>query len=627
MSFEMKKKRGTIYLASAAIALAVSLGAGQGLAHADETSQTKTNQTVSQSAATDHDTATDQAKRQAASQSTASAQSATASSSSSDVKAANAPADQQPAATDNNQANTADQNKQNQQNNQVQTEDPRQKALDKFASEHVSGYIYSPDVSTANGGYNWFEDGQLFTGFRYYTGTYYWFVNGVRQNAGWRQAWGYTYYTDNDGRAVQGNQTIDGQEFNFGNDGTYYLRSTGYLYDGSSQNGGYRWYEDGKLYTGFRYYANTYYWFIDGVRQNAGWREAWGYKYYTDNDGRAVQGTQIIDGRAHYFGDDNTFYERPLQGYIWDGSPQNGGYRWYENGELFTGFRYYTGTYYWFIDGVRQNAGWREAWGYTYYTDGDGRAVSGRQWVDGAEHFFGNDNTYYERRSTFFTDGGNIYYANGDGNIVTDWQTIDGRSVHFWADGRLDTDSVNIDFGHWSLDQRALGAPEGCEGVSFQMALSAKGKSVPDIHDIYNRIGYGFGVSPYDGFHGNPFGYGQWYTQTVLAAPLAAKLNGAYGVETKDITGAGVGDVLSQLMANNLVITYLPWNLQLNNASNNFHVQLIYGYRDGGFLIADPLTIARGANYWLSTSDWAYLNANVQPVGYGAPASMNVAVI
>lgn len=131
------------------------------MADADETSQKTTNQTVSQSAATDHDTATDQAKQQAASQSTASEQ-LTASSSSSDVKGANAPADQQPAATDNNQTNTADQNKQNQQNNQAQTEDPRQKDLDQFASEHVSGYIYSPDVSTANGGYNWFEDGQLY---------------------------------------------------------------------------------------------------------------------------------------------------------------------------------------------------------------------------------------------------------------------------------------------------------------------------------------------------------------------------------------------------------------------------------------------------------------------------------
>ncbi|WP_338345482.1 hypothetical protein [Fructobacillus cardui] len=26
-----------------------------------------------------------------------------------------------------------------------------------------------------------------YTGFRYYMGTYYWFVNGVRQNEGWRQ--------------------------------------------------------------------------------------------------------------------------------------------------------------------------------------------------------------------------------------------------------------------------------------------------------------------------------------------------------------------------------------------------------------------------------------------------------
>nr|MCH9869674.1 hypothetical protein [Serratia marcescens] len=65
----------------------------------------------------------------------------------------------------------------------------------------------------------------------------------------------------------------------------------------------------------------------------------------------------MIDGKAYNFGNDGTFYERPVQGYVWDGSSQNGGYRWYENGQLFTGFRYYTGTYYWFINGVRQNAG------------------------------------------------------------------------------------------------------------------------------------------------------------------------------------------------------------------------------------------------------------------------------
>ncbi|GAO99097.1 GH25 family lysozyme [Fructobacillus ficulneus] len=174
-------------------------------------------------------------------------------------------------------------------------------------------------------------------------------------------------------------------------------QESGYLYDGSDQNGGYRWYESGQLYTGFRYYMGTYYWFVNGVRQNAGWRQAWGMTYYTDNNGRAVQGTQVIDGRAYNFGTDGTYYERDLSGYIYDGSSQNGGYRWYANNQLFTGFQYYMGTYYWFVNGVRQNAGWRQAWGYTYYTDQNGRAVQGYQFIDGRGYNFGTNGTYYLR--------------------------------------------------------------------------------------------------------------------------------------------------------------------------------------------------------------------------------------
>ncbi|CAK1229600.1 Glucan-binding domain (YG repeat) [Fructobacillus fructosus] len=265
-----------------------------------------------------------------------------------------------------------------------------------FLKGTASGYLY--DGSLANGGYRWYEDGNLYTGFRYYYGTYYWFIDGVRQNAGWREAWGMKYYTDENGRAIQGIHVIDGMTYDFGNDGTYYSRPiSGYLYDGSPNNGGYRWYENGQLYTGFRYYMGTFYWFVDGVRQNAGWREAWGLKYYTDETGRAIQGTRMIDGVLYNFGEDGTFYVRPLSGYIHDGYYVNGGYRWYEDGNLYTGFHYYMGTYYWFVDGVRQNAGWREAWGMKYYTDQDGRAVQGHQNIDGTDYYFGDNGTYFLR--------------------------------------------------------------------------------------------------------------------------------------------------------------------------------------------------------------------------------------
>ena len=94
--------------------------------------------------------------------------------------------------------------------------------------QHKSGYL------NAEGQWLWFENGQRYTGFRHYMGTYYWFENGVRADNGWHFAWGFAYYTGKDGRALQGEQTIDGQTLNFGDDNTFYLR----YFDGGSANPG-----------------------------------------------------------------------------------------------------------------------------------------------------------------------------------------------------------------------------------------------------------------------------------------------------------------------------------------------------------------------------------------------------
>ncbi|MDF7636983.1 GDSL-type esterase/lipase family protein [Leuconostocaceae bacterium ESL0958] len=298
---------------------------------------------------------------------------------------------------------------------QVIQENPNnnyRKSTKVYDKHNLSGYY-----NTA-AGWRWLENDQVFTGFRKYAGTYYWFDKGIRQENSWHEAWGMRYYVGADGRAVQGFQNINGHLYYFGDDGTFYMRRnmvihrdgqelridqdgrvqpwSGYIYDGSAQNGGYRWYENGQLFTGFRYYYGTYYWFVDGVRQNEGFRQAWGMTYYTDRDGRAVQGVVWLHGSRYDFGHDGTYYLRS-SGYLWDGSPENGGYRWYENGRPYTGFRYYYGTYYWFINGVRQNAGWRQAWGMTYYTDQDGRAVQGWQRINQVNYYFGDDGTYYLR--------------------------------------------------------------------------------------------------------------------------------------------------------------------------------------------------------------------------------------
>ena len=301
---------------------------------------------------------------------------------------------------------------------------------DQYIDDH---YIRAQDHSVNATGYlldvvtdqwAWYENGQKYTGFRYYMGAYYYFKDGVRQENSFETAWGNTYYVGNDGRTVQGEQVIDGQLYDFGTNGTFNLKSrpSGYL----NKDNGWKWYENGQKYTGFRYYMGAYYYFKDGVRQENSFETAWGKTYYVGSDGRTVQGIQTINGKQYYFGNDNTFYLRtntiqkvgnqtfksndngvlePWIGYIYDGSADNGGYRWYENGQLFTGFRYYMDYYYWFENGVRSGAGWHGVGGYMYYTDQNGHAVQGVQHipdVDGIYHGngyydFGNDGTYYLR--------------------------------------------------------------------------------------------------------------------------------------------------------------------------------------------------------------------------------------
>ena len=144
------------------------------------------------------------------------------------------------------------------------------KAIQK---QHKSGYL------NADGQWLWFENGQRYTGFRHYMGTYYWFINGVRQDSGWRHAWGMTYYTDAEGRAVQGVQQINGKVYDFGNDGTFFSR--GIVKDAyvNVPGVGWRWVNNGQMFSGFRHYMGTYYWFENGVRADNGWHFAWGFAY------------------------------------------------------------------------------------------------------------------------------------------------------------------------------------------------------------------------------------------------------------------------------------------------------------------------------------------------------------
>ena len=256
----------------------------------------------------------------------------------------------------------------------------------------ASGYL--KDVTT--GTYYWFENGSKYTGFKNYMGSFYYFINGVRQDNQFVQAWGHTYYVGSDGRAMQGVHVVNGKAYDFGSNGTYYARGTvdGYLKDETSGN--YYWFESGNKYTGFKNYMGSFYYFINGVRQDNQFVQAWGHTYYVGSDGRAMQGVHVVNGKAYDFGSNGTYYARgTVDGYLKDET--SGNYYWFENGNKYTGFKNYMGSFYYFINGVRQDNQFGQAWGKTYFVGPDGRAVQGVCTIDGNWYDFGTDNTYYAR--------------------------------------------------------------------------------------------------------------------------------------------------------------------------------------------------------------------------------------
>ncbi len=351
------------------------------------------------------------------------------------------------------------------------------------AVDHRSGYVYAPDVSSANGGWNWLENGQPYTGFRKYQGSYYWFQNGVRQNNQWETAWGHQYYVGADGRAVQGIQWINGKIYNFGTNGTFYLRQdnvSGYL---NVPGVGWRWLENGQLYSGFRYYMGAYYWFQQGVRQNNQWETAWGHQYYVGADGRAVQGLKVINNHIYNFGTNGTFYKRAVpSGYV---NVSGLGWRWIENEQLFTGFRHYQGSYYWFQNGVRQNNQWETAWGHRYYVGADGRAVQGIVTIDGVKHNFGTNGTFYEREMPKKA-AKPYYYSQWDKRWANTW--LSGGS--FGATGCVPTSAAMVLKGTYGINVTPRQVSNqvshfhesyGASGLDLKTMINAYGHSIQSL--------------------------------------------------------------------------------------------------------------------------------------------------
>ncbi|WP_163614315.1 C39 family peptidase [Fructilactobacillus sanfranciscensis] len=404
----------------------------------------------------------------------------------------------------------------------------------------------------------------------------------------------HTQYTQ-DGQLVTGVHNIDGTYYDF--DENHNIVKNNYV---QSQWG--LWYmfgNDGRIATKVTPWAGTYYYFdpLTYLRVDNNYVQSqWGDWYMFGDNGQIATKVTPWAGTYYYF--DPLTYLRVDNNYVQ--SQWGDWYMFGDNGQIATKVIPWSGTYYYFdpLTYLRVDNNYVQSqWGTWYMFGNDGRIVVGLADWTGAKYYF-DPSTYLK--------------------VTNAWENVGYGSAYFDGNGQMD--SINL-FHQW-YSQLNQSMPEGCEGASLQIAASVPGRYY-NLADIYNTIGYGWNLTPYNGFYGNPWGGSSYKVQTVFASAMANKLAGMVsGIQ--DLTGAGVGTVIDELRNGHAVVTWanIDWNLY---NQNDFHVMSIVGYSNGQFLISDPYAYSQ-KEYWIPTSTWAYVNANTQAVGWNTPRSMNLVI-
>lgn len=198
------------------------------------------------------------------------------------------------------------------------------------------------------------------------------------------------FYRDAAGKNVTGALTLDGHE--------YYFRANGAQVKGDFVT------ENGKI---------SYYTVDNGYKVKDKFFEVNGKWYHADKDGNLATGRQTIDHLNYYFNADGSQVKS-------DFFTLDGGKTWYyakDNGEIVTG-AYSVG-------------------GKNYYFKEDGSQVKGDfvKNADGSLSYYDKDSG--ERlNNRFLTTGNNVWYYFKDGKAVTGRQNIDGKEYYFDKLGR-----------------------------------------------------------------------------------------------------------------------------------------------------------------------------------------------
>ena len=246
------------------------------------------------------------------------------------------------------------------------------------------------------------------------------------------------FYRDATGKNVTGALTLDGHE--------YYFRANGAQVKGDFVT------ENGKI---------SYYTVDNGYKVKDKFFEVNGKWYHADKDGNLVTGRQTIDHLNYYFNADGSQVKS-------DFFTLDGGKTWYyakDNGEIVTGAYTIGDKHYYFKEdgsqvkgdfvknadgslsyydkdsGERLNNRFLTTGNNVWYYFKDGKAVTGRQNIDGKEYYFDKLGRQV-KGSPISTPKGVEYYESVLGERVTNtWITFqDGKTVFFDENGYADFD-------------------------------------------------------------------------------------------------------------------------------------------------------------------------------------------
>ena len=246
------------------------------------------------------------------------------------------------------------------------------------------------------------------------------------------------FYRDAAGKNVTGALTLDGYE--------YYFRANGAQVKGEFVT------ENGKI---------SYYTVDNGYKVKDKFFEVNGKWYHADKDGNLATGRQTIDHLNYYFNADGSQVKS-------DFFTLDGGKTWYyakDNGEIVTGAYSIGGKNYYFKEdgsqvkgdfvknadgslsyydkdsGERLNNRFLTTGNNVWYYFKDGKAVTGRQNIDGKEYYFDHLGRQV-KGSPISTPKGVEYYESVLGERVTNtWITFqDGKTVFFDENGYADFD-------------------------------------------------------------------------------------------------------------------------------------------------------------------------------------------